>query len=66
MKSKNSAAFWLKKLGKKQARDRLVTRTLRSKGWKVVRIWEHELMKKNQARLLKRLRRLLPPPLGQA
>ena len=56
---KNNAAFWLEKLGKNQARDRLVTRTLRAKGWKVVRIWEHELTKKNQARLLRRLRRVL-------
>jgi DNA mismatch endonuclease (patch repair protein) len=56
---KNNAAFWLDKIGKNQARDRLVTRTLRAQGWKVVRILEHELTRKNQPRLLKRLRRVL-------
>jgi 7-cyano-7-deazaguanine synthase in queuosine biosynthesis len=29
-------------------------------GWKLVREWEHELRKKNAARLAARLRRLLP------
>jgi DNA mismatch endonuclease, patch repair protein len=42
-KPRNNAAFWRKKLAANQARDRLVTRTLRRMGWKVVRIWEHEL-----------------------
>jgi G:T-mismatch repair DNA endonuclease (very short patch repair protein) len=40
-----------------RTRDALVTRTLRSQGWRVLRIWEHELAKKNEAR---RLRRLTP------
>jgi very-short-patch-repair endonuclease len=29
-------------------------------GWKVLRIWEHELTKQNERRLLARLRRMLP------
>lgn len=56
---KNNADFWLKKLAGNQTRDRLVTRTLRQKGWTVIRIWEHELTKKNQPRLLRRLERHL-------
>lgn len=56
----NNAAFWLKKLAGNQVRDRLVSRTLRARGWTVVRIWEHELTKKNQPRLLRRLRRFVP------
>jgi len=36
-------------------RDALVTRTLRRAGWRVVRVWEHELARKNQSRLLRRL-----------
>jgi DNA mismatch endonuclease, patch repair protein len=40
---KNNREFWEKKLNGNKARDRLVSRTLRKLGWKVVRIWEHEL-----------------------
>ena len=36
-------AFWRAKLARDQARDRLVTRTLRKAGWRVLRIWEHAL-----------------------
>jgi DNA mismatch endonuclease, patch repair protein len=39
----NNRAFWEKKLGNNVRRDRLVTRTLRDRGWTVVRVWEHEL-----------------------
>ncbi len=41
----NNRAFWTKKLLGNQIRDRLVTRTLRNDGWRVVRIWEHEFRK---------------------
>lgn len=57
---KTNAAFWSKKIGANRARDRVVNSTLRASGWKVVRVWEHELRKKNDARLAARLRRLLP------
>ena len=53
----NNHAFWRKKLTGNQARDRLVTRTLRRQGWRVLRIWEHELARKREARLVARLRR---------
>lgn len=54
-----SGAYWQKKLERNQVRDRLVTRTLRREGWQVLRIWEHELKRKNEARLLQKLRRVL-------
>jgi hypothetical protein len=38
-------------------RDRIVNRTLRRIGWRVLRVWEHELIRKHEARLLVRLRR---------
>ena len=38
-------AFWGKKMAANMARDRFVNRVLRRQGWKVVRIWEHEIMK---------------------
>jgi DNA mismatch endonuclease (patch repair protein) len=53
------AAFWLAKITGNKARDRRVNRALRARGWKVVRVWEHELAKKNSDRLLRRLSFLL-------
>ena len=53
----NNRAFWMKKLTGNRTRDRLVTRTLRRDGWRVVRVWEHELSK--PARVLARIRRAL-------
>ncbi len=55
IKPRHNAAFWRKKIAANRTRDRLVTRTLRKLGWKVLRVWEHELSRKNEARLLRRL-----------
>jgi DNA mismatch endonuclease (patch repair protein) len=35
--------FWGEKIDKNKERDRLVNRTLKEKGWVVVRIWQHQL-----------------------
>jgi DNA mismatch endonuclease (patch repair protein) len=48
-------SFWKKKFARNQARDRLVKHALRRAKWRVLRIWEHELVKKNEARLLRRI-----------
>jgi len=42
----NNRAFWRRKLAANQARDRRVNRSLRKEGWRVVRIWEHALVKR--------------------
>ena len=55
-KPKHNAKFWREKISTNQARDRLVTRTLRARGCRVLRLWEHELARKNERRLLARLR----------
>lgn len=39
----NNREFWEKKLTASKERDRLVTRTLRKQGWRVIRVWEHDL-----------------------
>lgn len=52
---KGNRSFWKNKFTRNKARDRLVTSTLRAQGWRVLRIWEHELVRKNEVRLLKRL-----------
>ncbi len=49
-------AYWEAKIGRNKARDRRVTRTLRQRGWQVIRIWEHLI---NQPRTVKRLREAL-------
>ena len=54
---KGNAAFWRKKISGNQIRDRLVSRTLRRNGWQVLRIWEHELVRRNEDRLIRRLRK---------
>ena len=54
---KQNAKFWREKIARNQARDRLVTRRLRARGWRVARFWEHELTRKYERRLLARLRR---------
>lgn len=40
---KNNRPFWEKKLQGNKVRDQFVNRELRKLGWKVVRVWEHEL-----------------------
>lgn len=51
----NNAEFWEKKLAGNIKRDRRVRRLLAQRGWKVVRIWEHEFRKPEGI-----LRRLAP------
>jgi len=42
-KPKNNQEFWREKLQKNKDRDKFVTRELQKMGWKVIRVWEHEL-----------------------
>ena len=56
---KGNRAFWKKKFTRNKARDVLVTRALRSGDWRVLRIWEHELARKKESGLLKRIQRAL-------
>jgi DNA mismatch endonuclease, patch repair protein len=42
---KNNREFWEKKIGGNIRRDRRVNRILRSAGWSVQRIWEHDIKK---------------------
>jgi DNA mismatch endonuclease (patch repair protein) len=52
---KQNAAFWRTKILGNKVRDRLVDRTLRKAGWRVVRVWEHELIRRNETKLQRRL-----------
>jgi DNA mismatch endonuclease (patch repair protein) len=56
---KGNSAFWSEKLDANKARDRKVNRELRAKGWRVLRIWEHELAKSRQRATVQRVLRAL-------
>ena len=58
---KTNATFWRKKLSANRTRDRLVTRTLRQLGWRVLRLWEHELKRRHEHKLMRRLLTHLGP-----
>lgn len=38
--------YWLKKITQNMARDKKNRAILRREGWKVLRVWEHEIVKK--------------------
>jgi DNA mismatch endonuclease (patch repair protein) len=59
---KSNAAFWNDKIHRNINRDRLVNATLRAAGWRVLRIWEHELRRKNARRLESKLQRFITSP----
>lgn len=42
-KPKQNASYWLPKLKKNVLRDKEVNLAYENSGWKVVRIWEHDL-----------------------
>jgi len=52
----NNQLFWRAKFEQNRARDKLVNRTLKALGWKVVRIWEHDLRAPKETTALNRLR----------
>lgn len=52
-------AFWKKKLLSNKERDRLVTRTLKKRGWHVLRIWQHSLTSRHRSRCIFRVRQAM-------
>jgi len=51
--------FWDAKLQRNKDRDREVKLQLHKAGWRVLRIWEHELSRKNELRLAGRIRKMI-------
>lgn len=45
IKPKSNKKYWLPKIEKNVERDKKNTKLLENKGWKVIRIWEHEIKK---------------------
>lgn len=50
---KSNKAYWEPKISRNKARDRAVGRFYKTKGWRVVRIWEHEIRKNPDIKILK-------------
>jgi len=53
-KPANNREFWARKLAGNVERDARVNAALKARGWRVLRIWEHEL--KDAARVARRVR----------
>src|ERR1700720_730276 len=53
---KSNRRFWRQKILTNRRRAVLVNRALRSSGWLVLRVWQHELALKNEHRCVKRIR----------
>lgn len=56
---KTNQAFWDDKIRNNRARDSRVDRKLKHLGWRVLRLWEHELRNKRAGFALNRIRRRL-------
>lgn len=50
---KTNRKFWKQKIERNMERDRQVSKLLRKEGWKVIRIWEHEIKKKPEITMRK-------------
>jgi DNA mismatch endonuclease (patch repair protein) len=55
---KTSLDYWIPKLARNQARDRVVRRRLRDEAWSVLTVWECQV-KKDPMRVARRIRTLV-------
>lgn len=55
VRPKNNAAFWRKKIIGNRKRDLEVSERIRRLGWKVLRIWEHDIRRADERILMKRI-----------
>ena len=49
--------YWENKIAKNKARDFKINKTLRTKGWIVIRIWEHEIKTSAVIRKIRRIKK---------
>lgn len=56
---KANKTFWGEKLAANKTRDRLVSLTLKSQGWRVLRIWEHALRLRTEINVVRRITAVL-------
>lgn len=56
---KQNSEYWIAKVARNKLHDKAVTKELKAKGWRVIRIWEHELRTakmKGRERIRRRIR----------
>ncbi len=58
VKPETRSEFWMQKIERNVSRDGIVNRRLKSEGWKVLRIWEHDV-RKYPNKVISRVKRAL-------
>ncbi len=43
-KPKSNVAYWIAKIERNHKRDRAVNTRLKTEGWRVIRVWEHQIV----------------------
>jgi DNA mismatch endonuclease, patch repair protein len=61
VKPKTRKAFWLAKIERNRARDKVVRATLRREGWTVLRFWEHDV-KREISRIVEQISEAVQSP----
>ena len=56
---KTNRDWWKEKIAANRVRDAKQAKLLRQRGWRVLRIWEHQVTPETVARVVKRVDRLL-------
>jgi DNA mismatch endonuclease (patch repair protein) len=59
----SNQSYWQPKLERNKARDKRVTRALRKEGWRVLRVWHHEL--RESRKVAARVRRAISKETAQ-
>jgi DNA mismatch endonuclease (patch repair protein) len=49
----HNAPYWIEKIRTNAKRDRAITQRLRTEGWRVVRIWETDILRDNEEAVAK-------------
>jgi DNA mismatch endonuclease (patch repair protein) len=55
---KSNTVYWIPKIARNIARDKTVNSYYRANGWKIIRIWEHEI-KKTPLKSIKKIEKAL-------
>ncbi|MDP3027953.1 MAG: very short patch repair endonuclease [Deltaproteobacteria bacterium] len=53
--------YWVDKVNRNKKRDGIINATFRTRNWRVVRIWEHELEKGNYKKSLNKIKNIVQP-----
>lgn len=51
--------YWLTKINRNKERDIAITTAFQNRNWKVIRVWEHELTRKNAMEVLNRIKNIV-------